>query len=59
MTEDEHNQLVEICNQYWQDFSKLIARMLEKAPKHLHNELLAMMQDHSSVYGSNYEKYLK
>jgi hypothetical protein len=50
--------LSDIKNEYWIKFSKLIAETLKKVPISLHDELLIMLQDASSVYGSNYEKYL-
>jgi hypothetical protein len=50
--------LFELKNEYWIEFSKLIAQTLKKAPAHLHDELLMMLQESSSVYGSGYDKYL-
>jgi len=58
MTEDEHIHLVEVGNEYWNEFSQLIAAKLQKVPPHLRDEFLAMMQDKSSVYGSCYDKYM-
>lgn len=59
LTEDEHIKLVEIGNEYWDKFSRLIAETLEKMPKHLEREVLEYLEDRSSVHGSNFEKYQK
>ena len=59
MDEDEHILLTKIKDHYWIGLSKLVAACLNKAPEHLHGELLMMLQDSSSVYGSSYEDYLK
>ncbi len=58
MTEDEHIQLVELGDEFWEEFSKLIAAKLQKAPPHLRDIFLAMMQDKASVYGSKFEDYM-
>ena len=59
MTEDEHIALVELGDEYWEEFSKLIADKLKKAPPHLRDIFLSMMQEKSSVYGSKYEDYME
>lgn len=58
LTEEEDDLLYEIKNQYWHDFSKLVGETLNKVPEKLQDELLMMLQDCSSVYGSEYEKHL-
>lgn len=58
MTEDEHIYLVKLCDQFYTGFAKLIGRTVSKAPKHLHDELIAMLSDQSSVHGSPYEQYI-
>lgn len=58
MTEDEHAQLTDIINEYWVDFSKLVAAQLNKVSPHLRSQLLMMLEDSSSVHGSDYGRYL-
>jgi hypothetical protein len=59
MTNKEINLLLKIKNDYWESFSKLVAKSLKKAPKHLHQLLLMQLQESSSVYGSKYEDYME
>jgi len=51
MTEEEIEQLYELKNQYWLEFSKLVNQTLDKAPVHLRGYLLDMLGESSSVYG--------
>jgi hypothetical protein len=39
--------------------SGLVARHLTRAPQHLRDELLALLQERSSVYGSAYERHME
>lgn len=59
MTDDEHIKLVEVGDKFWEDFSKLIADALNKLPESLHGEAMYYLQDKTSVFGSNYEKYMQ
>lgn len=59
MTEKEAVLLLEIKNDYWASFSKLIAESLKKSPKHLHAILLMQLEESSSVHGSKYEDYME
>lgn len=58
MTEDEAIQLNNICNEFWVEFSKLVARSLDQnTSPDLEDPLLEKLGEHSSVYGSDYAKY--
>lgn len=59
MTEEHGILFNELTNEFWVEYGKLIASILNKAPKELHDELLMSLSDHSSVYGSNFDEYLK
>lgn len=48
----------DLKNQYYTDFSKLVAEYLSKVPKDLRFEFMMILQKLSSVYGSCYEKYM-
>lgn len=54
MTEDEADLLHELKEQYWLDFSKLVASYIRKVPEHLSAELAERLQESSSVYGSKF-----
>ena len=58
ITEEESDILLNLKNKYWTEFSKLIASILQDAPESLHDHLLMDLQDLSSVYGSEFDKYL-
>ena len=58
MTEDEHIELVEVGNYFYDEFSKLIATCLQKLPKNIEAEALDYLSDMSSVFGSDYDKYM-
>ena len=59
MTEEEHIQLVEVGNKFWHAFSKLCAEHIDMMPKHMRDETTMYLGDKTSIYGSQYEKYLK
>jgi hypothetical protein len=58
MTEDEHILLNEVGNQFYEDFSRLVAEALMKLPDNLRYDALDHLGDMTSVYGSNYGEYL-
>ena len=58
-TEKESELLWEVTNQFWHDFSRLCGETVSKVPEHLRDDLLMHMQEHASVYGSNYDAYIK
>ena len=52
MLDDETEDLVyDILEEFHGAYSKLVNDTLEKAPEHLRDLLLAMLQEKSSVYG--------
>lgn len=59
MSEEEYEKLVTLGDEFWEEFSKLIAAKLKKTPSHLREVFLAMMQDKASVYGSKYDHYME
>ena len=44
----------QLANYYWLRHGELIAQCLDSVPERCHNELLDMLSDHSSVFGSGY-----
>ena len=58
MTEDEHIQLVDVGNEFWEEFSKLCAKYIQKMPPHLVATTTEYLQDKTSIYGSKYDDYL-
>jgi hypothetical protein len=59
MTEEEGILLNEIRNEFYIEFSQLVAKHLSRVPEHLRANLLMQLSDTSSVYGSCYEDYMK
>lgn len=57
MTENESITLNDICNEFWVEFSKLVAQTLDRTTPDLEDLLLEKLGEHSSVYGSDYAKY--
>jgi len=49
----------ELLEKYWIDFSKLVARYVDKVPANEVGDMLMYMQEKSSVYGSAYGDYVK
>lgn len=49
---------VTLANQFYDSFSALIAAVLQQAPENRRDDLLAKLGDMSSVYGSDYKRYL-
>lgn len=58
MTEDEHERLVDVGNAFWKAFSKLVGHAIAQMPAHLESETMMYLQDKTSVYGSDYGRYL-
>lgn len=59
LTEEQDLMLHNICEEYWKEFSQLVAKHLTKAPLEFQRELLIRLEDKSSVHGSDFERYLK
>jgi hypothetical protein len=59
MTEDEHIKLVEVGNSFWDKLGSLIADHVAQMPKHLEGDTLNYLQDKCSVFGTEYDKYLR
>lgn len=58
MTDEEHELLSDLADGFWLSYSRLVGETLSRAPEHLRDVLLPMLQDKSSVYGSMYEEYI-
>ena len=58
LTEDESVLLTEICNDFWNEFGQPVAKTLDrnKIPE-LESLLLMKLQEHASVYGSDFDRY--
>lgn len=60
MTEKQHIALVEIGGEFYEQFSKLVAKCVDKLPPGMdEGDALAYLQDHASIYGSKFREYLK
>lgn len=59
MSEEEHEKLVEVGNSFWEKFSQLCAEHIEQMPVDLMDVTTCYLGEKTSIYGSNYEKYLK
>jgi hypothetical protein len=51
MTEEEHEQLVEVGDEFWLEFSALCERYLARAPSHLRREYEMYLSEKTSLYG--------
>ena len=58
MTEDEGILCHRASNEYWEKLSKLIGETLSQVPENVRDDLMMQLQDRSSVYGSDYKKYI-
>lgn len=59
LTQEDKYELLQIAkDEYYIEFSKLIASTLKKVPKEWQDDLLVRLQETSSVYGSRYARYL-
>lgn len=59
LTEEEHLELVRIGNLFWEEFSKMCAKHIAMMPSNLESITTTYLGDQTSIYGSNYDKYLK
>jgi hypothetical protein len=52
LTEEEGDQILTLCNEYWREFSALVNKFVNRAPETDLRDLVEMkLQEHSSVYG--------
>jgi len=51
MTEEELDRLSEILDAFWQEFSILCNKYIEKAPSHLKSEYEMSLGEKTSIYG--------
>ena len=58
LTEEAHEQLVEVGNFFYEELGKLTAAALAKMPEEYEDITLAYLQDLASLYGSDFTKYL-
>ena len=58
LSDVESAAMIELLDSYWQDFGKLVGRYVNDVPPHLIILALARMQEKSTVYGSDFERYL-
>lgn len=58
MTEEQLDLLYNLKNKYYHAHAKLIAAVIEQAPKELQSNLLDILGESSSVYGSRYNEYI-
>lgn len=59
LTEDEHIQIVSVCNQFYDRLGRIVAAAMVQVPDELHALLLDMLEERASVHGSDYEKHLR
>lgn len=58
MNEEQHVKLVDVGNEFWYQFSHLIGKTVSQFPLEIEDEVLAYLGDKTSVYGSDYKKYV-
>jgi hypothetical protein len=59
MTEEEGEIHWRLGNEFTQEYSKLVAKYLTKAPKSIRNEMMNTIQEKSNLYGSCYTDYME
>lgn len=58
MNDDEHIQLVEVGDSFWQKLGVLAAEHIAQMPEHLEHETIMYLQDRCSIYGTRYDEVL-
>jgi len=58
MNTEQHVQLVDVGNHFWDQFSQLIGKAVSQFPEEIEDEVIAYLGERSSVYGSEYKKYI-
>lgn len=59
LTEEQHIKIVEIGNDFWEEFGALAAKHIARLPVELEDELTTHLQEKCSIYGSNYDDRLR
>ena len=55
---DDSEKVWKLGNEFYQEYGKLVAKYLSKAPVSLRQEMEDSIQDKSNIYGSCYKDYL-
>ena len=58
VTEDEHDAMHQIKNDFYDEFGQLIAKYMLRMPAELQMEVQMHLGETASVYSSCYKKYL-
>ena len=59
LTEEEHIKLVEIGDQFWNQFSKIAAEAISQFPEEIECAVISYLQDKCSIYGSCCDEFIK
>ena len=51
MTDEEHEKMVEVGNEFWLEFSALCEKYIDKAPDRLRDRYAMYLDEKTSVYG--------
>ncbi len=55
---DDGETLWKLSNEFYQEYGKLVAKYLTKAPAEIREDMKDKMQDMSNVFSSCYKDYL-
>ncbi len=55
MTEEEHERLCQVGDEFWDEFSTLCNRYIDVAPHHLRDVYVMYLGDKTSIYGALHE----
>jgi hypothetical protein len=58
MNEEQHVKLVDVGDHFWDQISRLIGKAVSQFPEEIEDEVIAYLGERSSVYGSEYKKYV-
>ena len=58
LTEAEHVKLVKLSNEFYEEFGKIVAKVVNNMPPDLETLTLYHLQGNCSVFGSGYDKHL-
>jgi len=59
LTKDQHMELVKVGDSFWDKLGQLAAVHIAQFPEDVEAEVTTYLQDKCSIYGTEYDIYLK
>ena len=59
LTDEEHMELVKVGDDFWEELCRIAGEAISKMPEDLEDLTTAYLQDKTSIYNTNIDKYIE